>query len=69
MRDASPALIAGQCALSGDGKRFAILRNGAVEVYDLPPVSAPSPEGAGDGGEEAKGVSSRLRISANLSNT
>ncbi len=40
VRDAWPVLTAGQnVALSGDGKRFAVLRNGAVEVYDLPPVS------------------------------
>ncbi|HUB17651.1 MAG TPA: hypothetical protein VL990_03390 [Acidobacteriaceae bacterium] len=45
VRDASPVLTAGQnVALSPDGKRFAILRNGAVEVYDLPPVPAPLPE-------------------------
>ena len=42
VRDASPVLTAGQnVALSPDGKRFAIVRNGAVEVYDLPPVSVP----------------------------
>jgi len=40
VRDASPVLTAGQnAALSPDGKRFAILRNGVIEVYDLPPVS------------------------------
>lgn len=34
---ASPILSAGQnFALSPDGKRFAVLRNGAIEVYDLP---------------------------------
>jgi hypothetical protein len=45
VRDATPVLTAGQnVALSGDGKRFAILRNGAVEVYDLPPVSVPAPK-------------------------
>lgn len=34
---AMPILSAGQnFALSPDGKRFAILRNGAIEVYDLP---------------------------------
>jgi hypothetical protein len=44
VRDASPVLTAGQNAsLSPDGKRFAILRNGAIEVYDLPPVSQPAP--------------------------
>ena len=45
VRDASPVLTAGQnVALSPDGKRFAIVRNGAVEVYDLPPVSLPAPK-------------------------
>lgn len=45
VKDASPVLTAGQnVALSPDGKRFAILRNGAVEVYDLPAVSAPAPK-------------------------
>jgi hypothetical protein len=44
VRDASPVLTAGQnVALSPDGKRFAILRNGTIEVYDLPPVSVPPP--------------------------
>lgn len=39
VRDASPILSEGQnFALSADGRRFAILRNGAIEVYDLPPV-------------------------------
>jgi WD40 repeat protein len=39
VRDVSPVLTAGQnVALSPDGKRFAVLRNGAIEVYDLPPV-------------------------------
>jgi len=39
VKDASPVLTAGQnVALSPDGQRFAILRNGAIEVYDLPPV-------------------------------
>ena len=47
VRDASPVLTAGQnVALSPDGKRFAILRNGVIEVYDLPPVSAPAPKKA-----------------------
>ena len=42
VRDATPVLTAGQnVALSPDGKRFAVLRHGAVEVYDLPPVSLP----------------------------
>lgn len=41
VKDASPVLSAGQnFALSADGRRFAILRDGAIEVYDLPPVVA-----------------------------
>jgi hypothetical protein len=41
VRDASPVLTAGQnVALSPDGKRFAVLRRGALEIYDLPPVSS-----------------------------
>jgi hypothetical protein len=44
VRNASPVLTAGQnVALSPDGKRFAILRNGAIEIYDLPPVTEPAP--------------------------
>ncbi|MFZ0662965.1 MAG: hypothetical protein WAM66_09760 [Acidobacteriaceae bacterium] len=43
--DASPILGAGQnFALSADGRRFAILRQGAIEVYDLPPVVLAAPE-------------------------
>lgn len=38
-KDASPVLSAGHnYALSADGRRFAILRGGAIELYDLPPV-------------------------------
>ena len=45
VRDVSPVLTAGQnVALSPDGTRFAILRGGAVEVYDLPPVSVAEPQ-------------------------
>ncbi len=45
VRDVSPVLTAGQnVALSPDGRRFAVLRHGAIEIYDLPPVSAaPAP--------------------------
>lgn len=44
VKDTSPVLTAGQnVALSPDGTRFAILRNGAIEVYDLPPVTPPAP--------------------------
>lgn len=45
VKDASPVLTAGQnVALSPDGMRFAILRDGAIEIYDLPPVEKnPSP--------------------------
>jgi hypothetical protein len=49
VRDVSPVLTAGQnVALSPDGTRFAVLRNGAIELYDLPPVSAP-PEAVAKG--------------------
>lgn len=42
VKDATPVLTAGQnVALSPDGQRFAVLRHGAIEIYDLPPVSAP----------------------------
>jgi hypothetical protein len=44
VKDATPVLTAGQnVALSPDGKRFAVLRHGAIEIYDLPPVMAPPP--------------------------
>lgn len=46
VKNAYPVLTAGQnVALSQDGMRFAILRDGAIEIYDLPPVEkAPPPE-------------------------
>ena len=38
-RDSSPVISAGHnYALSRDGRRFAILREGAIEIYDLPPI-------------------------------
>jgi len=38
-KTATPVLSAGHnYALSSDGRRFAILREGAIEIYDLPPV-------------------------------
>jgi hypothetical protein len=41
VKTASPILSAGHnYALSEDGERFAILREGAIEVYDLPPAPA-----------------------------
>ncbi|MGC2300110.1 MAG: hypothetical protein WA476_14985 [Acidobacteriaceae bacterium] len=47
VRDASPVLTAGQnVALSPDGMRFAVLRKGAIEIYDLPPVEAAQPQPA-----------------------
>lgn len=50
VKDASPILSAGQnFALSADGRRFAILRNGAIEVYDLPPVAEAGESGKGKG--------------------
>jgi hypothetical protein len=40
VKNATPILSAGQnYALSPDGTRFVILRDGALEVYNLPPVS------------------------------
>jgi hypothetical protein len=42
VRDASPVMSAGQnYALSASGRRFAILREGAIEIYDLPAASLP----------------------------
>ena len=42
VKNATPILSAGQnYALSPDGLRFAILREGAIEIYELPAVSAP----------------------------
>jgi hypothetical protein len=50
VRNTSPVLTAGQnVSLSPDGQRFAVLRNGAIEIYDLPPVSARPPEAHADG--------------------
>jgi hypothetical protein len=44
VENADPILSEGQnFALSADGRRFAILRNGAIEVYGLPPVSTAKP--------------------------
>lgn len=42
VKTASPILSAGHnYTLSADGSRFAILRNDAIEIYDLPPAPAP----------------------------
>jgi hypothetical protein len=44
VRDVSPVLTAGQnVALSPDGRRFAVLRHGAIEIYDLPPLPTAKP--------------------------
>jgi hypothetical protein len=44
VKDANPILSAGQnYALSPDGLRFAVLRDKAIEVYDLPPAATASP--------------------------
>jgi hypothetical protein len=53
VKNASPVLTAGQnVALSPDGLRFAILRDGAIEIYDLPPVEkAPQPDEAKKAGK------------------
>ena len=43
-KDASPVVSAGHnYALSRDGRRFAVLRGGAIEIYDLPPVPPVNP--------------------------
>jgi hypothetical protein len=40
--NASPILTAGQnFALSDDGRRLAVLRGGAIEIYDVPSLPAP----------------------------
>jgi len=55
VRDTSPVLTAGQnAALSPDGMHFAVLRNGAIELYDLPPVS-PAPARPGQDVAKGKG--------------
>ena len=47
LRDVSPILTAGQnVALSPDGSRFAVLRKGAIEIYNLPPVTEKPPDDA-----------------------
>ena len=50
VKTATPILSAGQnYALSDDGRRFAILREGAIEIYDLPPAETtplPAPKAA-----------------------
>lgn len=59
VRDTSPVLTAGQnVALSADGMHFAVLRNGAIEIYDLPPVSPapPSPDQAVAKGKGSDGA-------------
>ena len=56
VENASPILSAGQnFALSADGRRFAILRNGAIEVYDLPAVETTVGESGKGKGKSAKG--------------
>ncbi len=48
--DATPILTAGEnFALSPDGDKLAILRGGAIEVYDLPPAAAPAATSASNG--------------------
>lgn len=44
VKEASPVVSAGHnYALSSNGRRFAILRGGAIEIYDLPPVASAPP--------------------------
>jgi len=50
VKNTTPILSAGQnYALSTDGLRFAILRGGAIEIYDLPSTSAPVAQAANAG--------------------
>lgn len=54
VRDVSPELTAGMnVALSPDGRRFAVLRHGAIEIYDLPPI-APVPSAPGKAPQSAQ---------------
>lgn len=47
VRNATPVTSAGQnFSVSPSGNRFAILRSGNLEIYDLPPVSVPPAEAA-----------------------
>ena len=40
--NASPILCAGEnFALSDDGEHLAVLREGAIEIYKVPPLAAP----------------------------
>jgi hypothetical protein len=49
VKKVTPVLTAGQnVALSPDGRRFAVLRDGAIEIYDLPPVEPRVPETSND---------------------
>lgn len=53
VEDASPILSGGHnFALSADGRRFAILRKGAIEIYDLPLVPAAEPSKAANGAKK-----------------
>jgi hypothetical protein len=55
VEDASPVLSGGRnFALSADGRRFAILRRGAIEVYDLPAVGPAVKEPEGKTAEKEK---------------
>ncbi len=49
--DAEPVMTAGEnFALSPSGNKFAIVRNGAIEIYNLPPVESAPDEPAGKAG-------------------
>jgi hypothetical protein len=45
LKNSTPVLTAGQnVSLSPDGSRFAVLRKGAIEIYDLPPEAEHAPD-------------------------
>jgi hypothetical protein len=54
VKNTSPVLTAGQnVSLSPDGQRFAVLRNGAIEIYDLPPVTVRPPDALAPGAQKS----------------
>lgn len=62
VKDANPVVTAGQnVALSADGSRFAILRDGAIEIYDLPAASPPAPASPAKKRQAGSGLTSHPR--------
>jgi hypothetical protein len=54
VKNTSPVLTAGQnVSLSPDGQRFAVLRDGAIEIYDLPPVTVRPPDALAPGAQKS----------------